>query len=100
MLEKVALKIKEATHVSYAMKLSNDKRSVLLSLQFQNEEIECPIQISQKFLGFLHKKAQNKFNRIELHICDEDKNYISHKEIMNDDLCVVLIKGIFNELNN
>ncbi|ASA21254.1 hypothetical protein [Paenibacillus donghaensis] len=98
--KKVALQIREATHVSYGMKLSNDKMSVILSLQFQNEEIECSIQISEKLLNFLYKKAQNKFNRIELHICDEDKNYISHKEIMNDDLCVVLIKGIFSELNN
>ncbi|TCM92709.1 hypothetical protein EV294_10897 [Paenibacillus sp. BK033] len=98
--KEIALQIREATHVIYGMKLSNDKTNVILSLQFQNAKIECSIQISEKFLDFLYKKTQNKFNRIELHICDEEKNFISHKEIMNDDLCVVLIQGIFNELRN
>lgn len=96
--KKVAIQIREATYVSYGMKLSNDKMSVILSLQFQTVEIEFSIQISEKLLNFFYKKTQNKFNRIELHICDEGKNYISHKEIMNDDISSVLIKGIFSEL--
>jgi polysaccharide deacetylase family protein (PEP-CTERM system associated) len=94
-----ALKLK-GKFFSYEINIADAKDYVHLSLFTGDNEFlgRFPISVSDDLISFFYDKRTNNYNRMYLHVYDENKSHITHFEIMADDSAIFFIDRILEEL--
>lgn len=97
-----ALKFKMTQFIFWELSLSQCKKNIILSVFDKNKELLfcMPIKLNEQIINFLYKKLKNNSNRIYIHVCDEQRNFISKKEILHPDLNHSIIGHILQQIYN
>jgi hypothetical protein len=96
-----AIKLQGNSLYSYNLDVTDSKEYVNFSIFTEDNESlgHIPISVSDDLISFFTDKLSNKYNRVYLHIYDDEyKVHITHFEIMSDDFALFFINKILKKL--
>ena len=95
-----AMKLKGNAFYYYNLDVADSNDCVYLSLfSGDNESLgSFLIPVNNDFIDFLADKLANKYNRIYLHLYDENKVHVTRFEIMADDSATFFIDRVLEKL--
>jgi len=90
--------LKNARYFQIKPTVSEDKTTLNLQIYTGSSEIKIPITINFELIDFLESKLSNWSNRIELHIFNENNEFIGIKEVFKGDNSSVGITLILSKI--
>lgn len=105
MKEEYAERVQKCTCMTGTAYIKENQLCFVIEFDHFNEKeslkpLCIPIEITNDLVQFLKRKIQNNFNRIKLHILDENtRKCVSCKELFSDDTNVAIFKKILYDIN-